>query len=175
MNNVLIKLLLPIFSFLLFVGCDNIRGKEINLGLNEVLVYYDSESDSYKVLENGNHKFATEYFYSRFSLEDLQIQEKLIVLTKDKKEVLIDLTYWYAFKKKGVIQLHEKYGGRIEETLLLPTIRSVVRNEIKNMISDSLNNEELKISLLKNINNLNDYSELIDSKSFIITELKIEN
>ena len=175
MNSTLIKLFLTLFSFFLFIGCDGVEKKDINLGLNEILVYYDSESNSYKILESGKHKFASEYFHSRFSLEDLQIRDKLLVITKDDKEVIIDLTYWYALKKNGAIQLHKDYGGRIEKSLLLPSIRSVVRNEIKIITSDSLNNEKLKNSLLKNLNNLNDYSKMVKSKSFIINEIKIEN
>lgn len=173
MNNSLIKTFFSLFLVFLLTGCDKLKEREITLGLNEVFVYYDSEIDDFKVLSQGTHRIILDYAYSKFSLEDLKIQESIRVITSDKKEVSIDLTYWYAFKKKNVIQIHKKYTGQVEESLILPTIRSVVRNEMGNIVSDSIHNEQLRLSLLANIANLKEYSELIDSKSFIITELSL--
>lgn len=175
MNNSLIKLFILLFSVLLFTDCVYTNEKEVNLSLDEVLVYYDSETNDYKVLSNGKHKFTTDYFYSTFSLENMETQDRLMAMTIDEKVVTMSVTYWYAYNKKGIIKLHKEYGGRINNSLILPKIRSVVRDEFKKTVSDSLNKEQLQQSLLKRINTLTDYSVLIDSKSFIITELSIDN
>ena len=175
MSNSLIKLFILLFSVFLFTGCANTKEKEVNLSLDEVLVYFDSETKDYKVLSNGKHKFTTNYFYSKFSLENMEIQDRLMVMTIDEKAVTMNVTYWYAYNKKGIIKLHKEYGGQINNRLILPTIRSVVRDEFKKTVSDSLNKEQLQQSLLSRINKLNDYSGIINSKSFIITELSIDN
>lgn len=169
------RLLLPLFLIIISLSCESISQKEVRLDLNEVFVYYDDKIEEYKILRSGNHKYSTKYFSSKYSLEETEIKDRILVATKDEKKLIVGLTYWYAIKETGIVEVHRNYADRLEQHLILPNIRSVARSEFKGLFSDSLDVEIIRDLMLQRISKINNYSDLINSKSFIINELKFED
>mgnify|MGYP000444421262 FL=1 len=159
---------------LVLFGCDRRHQNEINLATDEIFVYYDDIDKKYNVLRSGKHKYSTKYFTSRFSLKETNIQDRLLVETKDKKKLILDLTFRYSIKENAVVEIHQKYGNGLEQKLILPNIRYVSRMKFKNLLSDSLEMNKISDSIIKTIRDMDSHSKLIKSKTIIINELKFE-
>lgn len=171
MNKQRIFSVISIFLIVSFFSCKLIPEKEVLIKPSEVAVYYDDSSEKLIVLSSGKHNIPSNVPLYTYSLEDVNIKDNMLVLTKDGKEILCRVDYWYNLNSKAIRKLHVEVGPSFKERLILQKIRSGMRKLCSAYDFVDIELSEIEKAFISELKSDKEFSEFIKTKSF---KLKIE-
>jgi len=171
MNKQRIFSVVSIFLTILFFSCELISGKEIFIKPSEIGVYYNNSKEELVVLNSGKHNIPISDALYVYSLEDINIEENIVVLTKDGKQIKCKVNFKYSLNSKTIRKLHLEVGDNFNERLVLPEIRLGMRKLCGAYDNADIEPSEIKKTMISRLKNDLEFSKLIRIKSF---KLKIE-
>lgn len=160
-----------IFLMVLFFSCKLIPEKEILIKPSEIGIYADYSTEEMVILSSGKHNIPRNASLYTYSLEGVNIKDNILVLTKDGKEILCRVDYWYNLNSKAIRKLHVEVGYSFKERLILSKIRAVMRKICSEYDFVDIELSEMEKAFISELKSDKEFSEFVKTKSF---KLKIE-
>lgn len=123
------------------------------------------------ILNSGKHNIPRRVSLYNYSLEDVNIKESIVTLTKDAEQIVCKVNYRYRLNPKTIMKLHIEVGSNFLDRLILPKIRSKTRESSSVYEFVDIEASEIEKAIVSKLKSDVEFSEFIKTTSF---KLKIE-
>ncbi len=160
--------LVSLFLILSLSACDFLSKEQVFVNLGEIGVYYDDSTEKLVVLNSGNHNISKKASLYIYSLKVENINERILVVSKDGKELRIEVNYWFSLNPKMILKLHREVGENFVDRIIKPTIRKNLREVCGKYSFDLIKSDQLEAEMMLKLQNDVEFSNLITTKSFLL-------
>lgn len=170
-----------IYNILSYFSSQSEKGKLpkiVTINTDEVGILYNiflNKISTDTIFKKGTHFISNHDSLIKYNIRQKHKVLKFSALSKDNKEIKLNLRYWYKPKPESIVDIHTKIGRNFNEIVIIPSISSCARNILRNYKSKDLyliGKDKLSDLIQSEVNRFQGVMKLFSVNNINVNEIK---